>query len=40
MRLSALLKNVKKWVFELLFNSKIADREEELYFGKKSNESN
>jgi hypothetical protein len=39
LRLLALLKNVKTWVFNLIFDNDLADREARLYFEDK-NESN
>jgi hypothetical protein len=37
--LLALLKNVENWVYDLLFNNDLADKEAKLYF-KDKNESN
>lgn len=40
--LLVLLKSVKNWVFDLLFNNKIADNDTtlKLYFGEKIDEGN
>jgi hypothetical protein len=40
LNLLALLKNVKRWVFNFFLNNNWADKEAQSYFGKEEDESN
>lgn len=38
--LLVLLKSVSRWVYSLIFDNKIAEAEDRIYFGEKIDESN